>query len=131
MERQVINPWIWQDQFGFVQANAIRGGQRMLICAGQAAVDADGHPLHPGDMRAQLTQALDNLETVLQAADFHLADVVRLTIYTTDIDGLLATYDVLVSRLSAANCKPASSLLGVVRLAFPDNLIELEATAMV
>ncbi len=70
MERQVINPWTWQDQFGFVQANAIRGGQRMLICAGQAAVDADGHPLHPGDMRAQLTQALDNLETVLQAADF-------------------------------------------------------------
>ena len=130
MERQVINPWKWQDQFGFVQANAIEGGQRMLICAGQAAVDAEGRPLHPGDMRAQLTQALDNLETVLQAAGFQLADVVRLSIYTTDIDALFATYDVLVSRLAAADCHPASTLLGVARLAFPENLIEFEATAM-
>lgn len=131
VERQVINPWSWQDQFGFVQANSLSGGQRLLICAGQAAVDAQGHPLHPGDMPAQLTQALDNLETVLQAGGCRLADVVRLNIYTTDIDALFATYGVLVQRLTEAGCTPASTLLGVARLAFPENLIELEATAMI
>src|SRR5918997_1504805 len=78
------NPWGWQDQLGFVQANLVSGAQRMLVCAGQTSVDAEGRPLHPGDMRAQVNQALDNLETVLGEAGFTLADVVRLNYYTTD-----------------------------------------------
>jgi enamine deaminase RidA (YjgF/YER057c/UK114 family) len=130
MQREVINPWSWQDQYGFVQANALRGPQRMLICAGQAAVDAEGRPVHPGDMRAQLTQALDNLETVLRAAGFTFADVMRLTTYTTDVDALLGCYDVLVSRQKAGGCKPAATLVGVARLAFPELLVEIEATAV-
>ncbi len=123
MERRVINPWSWQDQFGFVQANDVRGIQRVLLCAGQVAVDGAGRPAHPGDMRAQLTQALDNLETVLQAAECRLADVVRLNVYTTDVDRLFEAYDVLVSRLAGAGCKPAITLRGVARLAFPELLV--------
>ncbi len=130
MERRVINPWSWQQQFGFVQANEIRGMQRVLICSGQISVSADGQPVYPGDMRAQLTQALDNLETVLHAADFTLTDVARLNIYTTDVDRLFEAYDVLVARLGAAECKQAATLLGVTRLAFPELLVELEATAV-
>ena len=129
MERQIINPWTWQDQYGFVQANALRGMQRVLLCAGQAAVDAEGRPLHPGDMRAQLTQALDNLEAVLRAADFTLGDVLRLSIYTTDVDRFFAEYDVLTNRLAGAVCRPAGTLLGVSCLALPELLVELEATA--
>ncbi len=130
MERRVINPWSWQDQFGFVQANELQGMQRVLICSGQASVDADGRPLHAGDMRAQVTQALDNLETVLQAAGFTLADVVRLNIYTTDVDRMLEAFDVLASRMGGAGGRQASTLLGVTRLAFPENMVELEATAV-
>lgn len=130
MERRVINPWSWQDQFGFVQANEIQAVQRVLICSGQVSVNSDGQPVHPGDMRAQLTQALDNLETVLQAANFTLADVMRLNIYTTDVDRLFEAYDVLATRLSSAGCKQAATLLGVTRLAFPELLVELEATAV-
>ena len=129
MERRVINPWSWQDQFGFVQANELQGMQRVLICSGQASVDADGRPLHAGDMRAQVTQSLDNLETVLQAAGFTLADVVRLNIYTTDVDRMLEAFDVLASRMGCAGGRQASTLLGVTRLAFPENMVELEATA--
>ena len=39
MDRRVINPWTWQDQFGFVQANEVSNGQRVLFCAGQTSVD--------------------------------------------------------------------------------------------
>ncbi len=130
MERRVINPWSWQDQFGFVQANELQGMQRVLICSGQASVDADGRPLHAGDMRAQVTQSLDNLETVLQAAGFTLADVVRLNIYTTDVDRMLEAFDVLASRMGGAGGRQASTLLGVTRLAFPENMVEIEATAV-
>jgi enamine deaminase RidA (YjgF/YER057c/UK114 family) len=126
-ERRVINPSSWQDEFGFVQANEVRNIQRMLICAGQAAIDAEGRPLHQGDMRAQFIEALDNLETVLREAGFTLSEVMRLNYYTTDVDQF---YDVLTSRLAEAGCRPASTLVGVARLAYPEMLIEIEATAV-
>jgi enamine deaminase RidA (YjgF/YER057c/UK114 family) len=130
MERQIVNPWTWQDQLGFVQANEVRGPQRWLICAGQGAADADGNPVHAGDMRGQIRQALANLETVLSQAGYTLADVMRLTIYTTDVDQFFAHYDEMLSRFAAAGCRPAASLLGVARLAYPAMLVEIEATAV-
>jgi enamine deaminase RidA (YjgF/YER057c/UK114 family) len=129
MERTIVNPWSWQDQFGFVQANSLAGAERVVLCAGQASVDEQGRPLHAGDLRRQLQQSLDNLETVLREAGLSLADVVRLDYYTTDIDAFMAAHDVLVERFAAAGCRPASTLLGVSRLAFPELLVEIEATA--
>ena len=35
MERKIVNPWQWQDKFGFVQANALTGAERLVLCAGQ------------------------------------------------------------------------------------------------
>jgi enamine deaminase RidA (YjgF/YER057c/UK114 family) len=122
-ERRVINPWSWQDEFSFVQANEVRNIQRMLICAGQAAIDAEGSPLHQGDMRAQFIEAMDNLETVLREAGFMLSDVMRLNYFTTDVDRFFEVYDVLGSRLAEAGCRPASMLVGVARLAYPEMLI--------
>jgi len=52
MEQRIINPWKWQDQFAFAQAYEVSGGERVLYCAGQASVDAEGRPAHVGDMRA-------------------------------------------------------------------------------
>ena len=131
MERQIINPWTWQDQFGFVQANAVTAGERTIYCSGQTSMDADGNPIHEGDMRAQLSQALDNLEAVLRESGCGLSDVVRLNYYTTDIDGFFAAMDVALARLTETGCRPASTLLGVSRLALPPLLVELEATAVV
>ena len=62
-ERRGINPWTWQDQFGYVQANEVSGAQRTIFCAGQTSVDEEGRSVHPEDMRAQITLAMDNLET--------------------------------------------------------------------
>ena len=129
MQRTIINPWTWQDQLGFVQGTDIRNPQRIIFCAGQASVNADGHPLHAGDLRAQTAQAFDNLETVLQAAGLTLAHVVRLTYYTTDVNALLANWDLITTRLQNAQCQPASTLLGVTQLAF-DLFVEIEATAV-
>ena len=52
-----------------------------------------------------------------------------MKLYTTDRDGLFEANDVLASRLGEAGCRQASTLLGVSRLAFPELLVELEATA--
>ncbi len=131
MERNVINPWTWQDAFGFVQANQLTGAQRSLICAGQASVDENGSPLNAGDMKAQLSKCLDNLETVLTEGGFKLSDVARLNYYTTDVNAFLeAAESVLGGRFAESGCRPASTLLGVSGLFHPDIVVELEATAL-
>jgi enamine deaminase RidA (YjgF/YER057c/UK114 family) len=130
MKHRIINPWTWQDQFAFVQGKEISGEHRVLYCAGQTSLDANGQLLHPDDMRAQIMQALDNLETVLRAADMNLSNVVRLNHYTTDVDRFLKEHDVIVERLNKAGCHSVGTLLGVTRLAFPGLLIEMEATAV-
>jgi enamine deaminase RidA (YjgF/YER057c/UK114 family) len=130
MQRTPVNPWTWSLGFAFNQAELIQDQRRLLVCSGQTATGADGRPRHPGDMAAQLTMALDNLEAVLAAAGMGLADVVRLQVYTTDVDRLLEHYRVVAERLEAAGVRPPSTLLGVARLAAPELLVELEATAM-
>lgn len=130
MERRNVNPWSWQDQFGFSQAVEFSGHQRTLVCAGQTSTDADGNTLHAGDMRGQVAAALDNLETVLSVAGFSLSNVVRVNYYTTDIEAFFTAGDILGERFGSAGIQPASTLLGITRLAFPDLLIEIEATAV-
>lgn len=130
MERRVVNPWTWQDQYAFVQANEIRSPTSMLICSGQTSTDESGKPVYQGDMRAQIGRALDNLETVLGAAGYSLTDVVRLNYFTTDVDGFLAEIDALTTRLAIAGCQATSTMLGVERLASPDYLVEFEALAI-
>ena len=130
MEKRVINPWTWQDQMGFVQGNEVSGASRVLYCAGQASVDEDGAPVHAGDIAAQLMKALDNVEAVLGGAGMTLANVVRLNVYTTDVDACFVAFGALSERLGKADCRQASTLLGVTRLAFPDLMVELEATAV-
>ena len=130
MERRVVNPWTWQDKFGFVQANELKGYERVLICSGQTSTNEDGTSAHPGDMAAQMNKCLDNLETVLREAGMTLENVVRLNYYTTDVDAWLASAQHWGHRLADAGCRPASTLLGVTRLAFPDLVVEVEATAV-
>lgn len=130
VQTRVINPWSWQDRAGFVQGREVVGAGRTLYCAGVVSVDADGRPAHPGDMQAQAMQALDNLEAILTAAGYGLADVVRLNTYVTSVQDYVAARPAVLQRLSAAGCAFAATLLGVAQLARPELLIELEATAV-
>jgi enamine deaminase RidA (YjgF/YER057c/UK114 family) len=129
VKRTPINPWSWSLNIGFNQAELLEGHTRQLFCAGQTALDADGNPQHPGDMTAQLNLAFDNLETVLAGAGMTLANVVRLNYYTTNVDTFMSHVNVPTERFAAVGIMPPGTLLGVSRLAFPELLIELEATA--
>ncbi len=130
MESRNINPWKWQDQFGFSQAIEITGHTRVLHCAGQIAVNEQGEPQHEGDMAAQVALAMDNVEKVLDGAGMTLANVVKINHYTTDIDRFFEAYGEIHSRLGKAGVQPASTWLGVARLAFPPLMVEIEVTAV-
>ena len=128
--RTAINPTSWSINLGFDQAQLVEGHQRLLVCSGQDAVDADGNAQHPGDMAAQLDLALDNLEDVLAAADMTLPNIVRLSVYTTDFDELVTHWAGLTDRFGNADDRFVTSLLGVTRLFTPELLVMLEATAV-
>jgi enamine deaminase RidA (YjgF/YER057c/UK114 family) len=130
MQRRIINPWTWQDPYSVAQAVEITGAARTLICSGQIAVDTEGNPLHAGDMKAQMNLALDNLETVLRHAGYTFSDVVGMNIFATDMDAFMAEFEVLSTRLKEAKCCPMLTGVGVTKLAFPELMIEIEATAM-
>ena len=130
MERTTVNPWTWSVELGYAQGEVVSGQTRTLYCSGQTAMGADGTPRHAGDMAAQVALSLDNLEAVLGGAGMSLANLVRLTVYTTDVDRLFAHYGVLASRLGAAAVAPTTTMLGVTRLAIPDLMVELEGTAV-
>ncbi|RFU39601.1 RidA family protein [Actinomadura logoneensis] len=130
MERTAVNPWPWSVELGYNQGELVSGHTRTLYCAGQAAMGPDGTPRHAGDMAAQLASSLDNLEAVLGEAGMGLADLVRLNVYTTDVDRCFEHYGVLAARLGAAGVAPSTTMLGVARLALPDLMVELEGTAV-
>lgn len=127
MERANVNPWEWSKAFGFSQAVDLSGASHVLLCSGQTAIGDDGAPPTTSDMTEQVEKALDNLTKVLAAAGMTMADVVKLTIYTTDIDELFASYGT-AAKLLGDNI-PAMTLIGVTRLAFPELKVEIEATA--
>jgi enamine deaminase RidA (YjgF/YER057c/UK114 family) len=78
-------------------------------------------------MAAQLELALDNLEAVVSAADMTLANIVRLTCYTTDMDELFGLFPRITDRFEAS--RYATSAVGVAQLP-AQLLVMLEATAV-
>ncbi|MFD5842962.1 RidA family protein [Streptomyces chartreusis] len=130
MERTAVNPVTWSADLGFNQGELVSGHTRTLYVSGQTAMSPDGKPQHDGDIAAQLALSIDNLEAVLDEAGMSLADLVRLNVYTTDVDLLFRHYGVLAARLGAAGVAPATTMLGVTRLAIPGQLVELEGTAV-
>ncbi|MFI6294647.1 RidA family protein [Nonomuraea sp. NPDC050790] len=130
MERTAVNPWPWSVELGYNQGEVVSGQARTLYISGQTAMSGDGKPQHDDDMAAQLALSLGNLEAVLGEAGMSLANLVRLNVYTTDVDLLFQHYGVLAGRLGAAGVAPTTTMLGVTRLAIPGLMVELEGTAV-
>lgn len=130
LQRTAVNPVTWSLDLGFNQGEVVSGHTRTLYISGQTAMNADGRPEHEGDIAKQLGLAVDNLEAVLKEAGMTLSNLVRLNVYTTDVDALFPHYGVLAARLGAAQVSPTTTMLGVARLAIPGQMVELEGTAV-
>jgi len=106
LSRSILTPkgWSWQEKHGFVQGRALSPDGRTIYIAGQASVDDKGNPINKGNIEAQFVQALTNLEAVVAEAGGTLANVVKVTYFTTDIDRFFQGEKVLVKHLLAHNC---------------------------
>jgi enamine deaminase RidA (YjgF/YER057c/UK114 family) len=128
MAQEEINPWEWSKAFGFSQAVKLTGARELLVCSGQTAMGPEGSLPESTDMGEQVRVALENVVTVLAAAGMTTANIVKSTIYTTDVDACIGVLGQTVLEV-LGSILPASTLLGVTRLAFPELLVEIEVTA--
>ncbi len=124
-----INPTTWNLGFHYDQAQLRPTPMQLLTVAGQGSIDAEGQFLHEGDVAAQMALAVANVEGLLASGGMDLRDVLRLTIYVTDIDAALGAYGSLVERLAALGATPPATLVEVCRLAIPGMAVEIDATA--
>jgi enamine deaminase RidA (YjgF/YER057c/UK114 family) len=104
-------------------------GGRSIFVSGQLSRDAAGNIVGIGDMAAQIEQVGENLKACLAAAGASLADLVRTTTYTTDIDEYFRHVDMRMRYFAAA--MPTSTTVEVRRLSHPDFLVEVEALAII
>ncbi len=108
--------------------DAVRAGD-LLFVSGFVPVDAEGSLVGDNDVVAQARQVLANLGTVLAAAGATFADVVKVTVYLTDIADRVRINPVRQEFFGQA--RPASTLVEVSALAVPGAKLEIEAVALV
>jgi enamine deaminase RidA (YjgF/YER057c/UK114 family) len=106
---------------------------RIIFIAGQTALDRDGNVVGKNDFTAQAAQVFSNLAIALQASGCTAANLVKLTVFLTDMDNL-ALYREARNRFFASVAPPAApavTLVEVAKLYGPDFMIEIEAIAAV
>ena len=118
-----ISPSTLSKPFGYSHVVELIGPGRMIFIAGQVPLDRDGKLVGPGDFRAQVTQVFAEV-----GAGFE--HVIKTTNFLTDVSHRPILREARDRYLNAA-APPASTLIGVTALAFPEWLVEIEAVAMV
>jgi enamine deaminase RidA (YjgF/YER057c/UK114 family) len=125
-----INPPELGTPPGYSQVVDVSAG-RIIFIAGQTALDAGGRVVGKDDFAAQAEQVFRNLGIALQAAGCSAADLVKLTVFLTDMANL-PPYREARNRFFASVTPPAApaiTLVEVSRLYGPDFMIEIEAIA--
>ncbi len=109
-------------------AHAVRAQGPFLFVSGIVPVDGRGSLVGGDDVVAQTRVVLANLAEVLAAAGAELADVVKVTVFLTDIRDRPRINPVRVEAFGTA--RPASTLVEVAQLAVPGAKVEIEAVAV-
>jgi enamine deaminase RidA (YjgF/YER057c/UK114 family) len=125
-----INPPELGTPPGYSQIVDVSAG-RIVFISGQTALDRDGHVVGKNDFAAQAAQVFRNLDVALRASGCTAANLVKLTVFLTDMNNL-ASYREARNRFFASVTPPAApavTLVEVSKLYGADFMIEIEAIA--
>lgn len=123
--KQVFHLNGYEKDFGYSQAVLV---DKTLYISGSVSADANGRLVAPGDMPGQMRAAYDNIRRTLAAHGADFQEVVKETIYTTDMDALLKASDLRFEYYDKERL-PAVSWVQVQRLVDPGFLVEIEVVA--
>jgi enamine deaminase RidA (YjgF/YER057c/UK114 family) len=123
--KQVFHLNAYEKDFGYSQAVLI---DKTLYVSGTVAVDSNGRLVAPGDVAGQMRAAYANIRRTLAAHGADFDEVVKETIYTTDMDALLKSSDLRFEYYDKERL-PTVSWVQVQRLVDPGFLVEIEVVA--
>jgi reactive intermediate/imine deaminase len=109
--------------------DAVRAEGPLLFVSGVVPVDRAGHLVGGDDVVAQARQVFSNLGAVLAAGGATFADVVKVTVFLTDVDDRARIN--VVRQEAFGEARPASTLVEIAALAIEGARIEVEAVAVV
>ncbi|HET6392497.1 MAG TPA: RidA family protein [Blastococcus sp.] len=133
MPVELIDPEGLPKSDAYVQVG-VATGSRTVYVSGQVARTAEGEPVGPGDLAAQVEQAYVNLATALSAAGGSFDDIAKVTVFVVDWDpsklaALMEGAGRVAARLGSFPVRPMT-LIGVAALTEPDLMVEVEAIAV-
>lgn len=130
MQVQTSNPkGVYAPPANYSQAARVPGGSDLLFISGQGPQNLHGETVVIGDMSAQAEQVFKNLQAILAAHGASFANVIKATIYITDMSRLAEFNAVRAKYYGDAG--PASALVEVSALVDPEWMIEVELIALV
>lgn len=130
MAKESLNPVGMPKPLGpYVNVTVAPPGGKLVFCAGTVSFDEAGEIVGVGDIVAQTRQIMENLKIALAAGGATFADVVKITNYVIDVTEYPKIAPVREEYLKEPY--PASSMVEVSGLMYPELLIEIEAIAVV
>ncbi|MFT6009750.1 MAG: 2-iminobutanoate/2-iminopropanoate deaminase [Parasphingorhabdus sp.] len=100
----------------------------LLFLSGQAAIDEQGQVVGAADFDAQLLQVFTNIDRVLHAAGSSRDQIVKVTIYLTDMGNFPKI--VQARKVYFEHPYPADTIVEVKALALPDLMVEIDVIAV-
>jgi len=130
-QTEFINPKGLAAPHGYTHVITTKPG-KMVFISGQVAMDAQGHLVGKGDLRAQTKQVFENLKTALAASGATFDDVVKITWYVKGYNPqLLPILRDVRDEYVKKEAPPTSTLVGVTSLFQDDYLLEVDAVAVI
>jgi len=127
--RVLVPPNLFESRkHSFSQGISIKKPNTLVFVSGQASLDAEGKVVGKGDIVTQSLRAFRNVEVVLNEAGMTLRDVVKFSVYVTRRNDFFEVMKVR-RRILGNEPFPASSMVQVRSLAYPQLLVEVEAIA--
>lgn len=115
--------------FGIFSTAAWQPEGRTLHISGHVSQNEQGLTLGVGDIEVQTRQVLTNIQTVLNAVGGTMDDIVKVTVFVTDVSRIKQIHAVRATFFNPPY--PASTLVQVAQLIDPDWLIEIDAVAVI
>ena len=128
--KKAMNPDVVAVPLKPYYSNCVRSDAGPLLwISGQVALDRDGNMVGEGDLRAQAVQVLENIKGILADSGATMDDIVKVTVYVTDIRAFNDIADIRERYFPKDG--PSSVICEVSALAWPEFMIEIEAVAVV
>ena len=115
---------------GIFSAGVKVSAGQLVFVSGQVARNSQGETVGKGDITAQTRQVLENIKTVLESAGATMDDVVKVSVFVTNLEEHFAQIHEVRAQYFKKDY-PASTMVEVKALANKDLLIEIEAVAVI